>query len=205
MNTKEKILVTADELFARVGYDATSTREIAEQSGVNKALIHYHFKNKEALLGSVLEMYYARLGALLAQTIGVTGTFREKMTALVSAYLEFLNQNRNFSRIVQHEMSGGANLGLIRDRMRPFFRLGRRMLEAEYPATRQGPLAAEQLLLSFFGLIVSYFSYAEVVGDLLGKDPLSPAALRRRREHVLAVMNTLIIAIEAPKHEQRGG
>jgi TetR/AcrR family transcriptional regulator len=197
MNTRERILATADELFAQVGYDAASTREIAERSGVNKALIHYHFKNKEALLGSVLEAYYERLGAMLGQMIGVSGPFRERMVALVSAYLDFLNENRNFSRIVQREMSGGANLDLIRDRMKPLFVLGRRMLEAEYPATCKGPLAADQLLLSFFGVIVSYFSYAEVVSDLLGKDPLSPAALRRRRAHVLAVLDTLIAAVEA--------
>lgn len=205
MNTKEKILATADELFARVGFDAASTREIAELSGVNKALIHYHFKSKEALLGSVLETYYERLGAMLAQMMGVSGTFRERMIALVSAYLDFLNKNRNFSRIVQREMSGGANLDLIRDRMKPLFDHGRRMLEAEYPAARKGPLAADQLLLSFFGLIVSYFSYAEVVGDLLENDPLSPAALRRRRSHVLAVLDTLIAAVEAQGDGRRRG
>jgi len=205
MNTKEKILATADELFARVGYDAASTREIAELSGVNKALIHYHFKNKEALLGAVLEAYYERLGAMLARMIGVPGSFRDRMVALVSAYLDFLNENRNFSRIVQREMSGGANLDLIRARTRPLFDHGRRMLEAEYPAARRGPLAADQLLVTFFGLIVSYFSYAEVVGDLLGKDPLSPAALRHRRDHVLAVLDTLIAAVEAQGIGGAGG
>jgi AcrR family transcriptional regulator len=52
-DTKEKILQAADELFGRLGYDAATTREIAERCQVNKALIHYHFKNKEGLLASV--------------------------------------------------------------------------------------------------------------------------------------------------------
>ena len=43
----EGILQAAVRLFARKGYEATSTREIVEAAGVTKPMIYYYFKNKE--------------------------------------------------------------------------------------------------------------------------------------------------------------
>ena len=48
-STKEAILDTALELFALQGYDATSTRQIAQKSGANLSAISYHFGSKEGL------------------------------------------------------------------------------------------------------------------------------------------------------------
>ncbi len=52
---KEKILQTALELFARQGYDATSTSKVAKAAGVSEGLIFRHFESKEGLLKAILE------------------------------------------------------------------------------------------------------------------------------------------------------
>ena len=54
---KEKILNSADTLFGKLGYDAATTREIAEMSGVNKALIYYYFKSKRNILDTIIENF----------------------------------------------------------------------------------------------------------------------------------------------------
>jgi AcrR family transcriptional regulator len=48
--TVRRILVAARECFGRGGFHGTSLREVAQAAGVSKALIHYHFENKETLL-----------------------------------------------------------------------------------------------------------------------------------------------------------
>lgn len=48
-STKSALLNSAADLFAQRGYDAVSTREIAERAGVNLALIQYHFGSKAKL------------------------------------------------------------------------------------------------------------------------------------------------------------
>lgn len=53
--TKEILLKTAMEIFARDGFAAASTRQIAEASGVNLALISYHFGSKHGLYLAVFE------------------------------------------------------------------------------------------------------------------------------------------------------
>jgi len=53
-HTKERILDTAERLFAQQGYAATSLRSIIAEAGVNLATVHYHFHSKEALLEAVV-------------------------------------------------------------------------------------------------------------------------------------------------------
>jgi AcrR family transcriptional regulator len=53
-HTKERILDTAERLFAQQGYAATSLRSIIAEAGVNLAAVHYHFHSKEALLEAVI-------------------------------------------------------------------------------------------------------------------------------------------------------
>lgn len=54
IDTKQKILDTAEHLFGARGYDATSLRHIITEAGVNLAAIHYHFGSKEHLLGELI-------------------------------------------------------------------------------------------------------------------------------------------------------
>jgi len=53
-HTKERILDTAERLFAEHGYAATSLRSIIAEAGVNLAAVHYHFHSKEALLEALI-------------------------------------------------------------------------------------------------------------------------------------------------------
>jgi|SRR6185503_8118872 len=53
-DTKQRILDTAECLFAENGFAATSLRAIIAKAGVNLAAIHYHFHSKEALLEAVI-------------------------------------------------------------------------------------------------------------------------------------------------------
>ncbi|MEM7646778.1 MAG: TetR family transcriptional regulator [Pseudomonadota bacterium] len=56
--TKEKIIDVARELFAQFGYNGTSIRQIADQSGVNIAAVNYHFGGKGGLYWSVIDSAY---------------------------------------------------------------------------------------------------------------------------------------------------
>jgi len=184
LSAREEILNAADELFGKVGFDAASTREIAEMSGVNKALIHYHFKTKDALLESVLDRYYEKLDRILRKALEKEGSVRDKFVRLTDVYVDFLNRNRNFSRIVQRESSGGKHMGRIGKNLLPMFRMGTDLIQGAYPETRKGELAAHQLLVSFYGMIVSYFTFSGVLGQLVGKDPLSKKELKIRKKHL---------------------
>ncbi|RLT93289.1 MAG: TetR/AcrR family transcriptional regulator, partial [Ketobacter sp.] len=48
-DARERILAAAESLFAVRGFEGVSTTQIAKVAGITQPLIHYHFKNKEAL------------------------------------------------------------------------------------------------------------------------------------------------------------
>ena len=64
---RQEIQDAAEILFARQGYAATSLREIANQVGVNPAMVHYYFGSKLALLQQVLEQSLEPLALAIAK------------------------------------------------------------------------------------------------------------------------------------------
>ena len=57
-DTKEKILMTALQLFARNGYEAVSVRTIAEELGITKGALYRHYKNKRDIFDSIVERMF---------------------------------------------------------------------------------------------------------------------------------------------------
>jgi AcrR family transcriptional regulator len=60
---KERILRTAEKLFAIDGYDAVSFRDLTAAAGVSLSAIHYHFGSKEAVLSEI----FSRSASLLTE------------------------------------------------------------------------------------------------------------------------------------------
>ena len=57
-DTKEKILMTALQLFARDGYEAVPVRTIAEELGMTKGALYRHYKNKRDIFDSIVERMF---------------------------------------------------------------------------------------------------------------------------------------------------
>jgi len=55
INTKEKLELAALELFSRKGYQAVSIRDICGVVGIKESSVYYHFKNKQALMDSLID------------------------------------------------------------------------------------------------------------------------------------------------------
>jgi AcrR family transcriptional regulator len=67
-NRKDLMVKTAAQLFAKYGYQATSTRQIAEEVGCTEAALYYHFKQgKHGLLRAVIEARLPEVQSVLAE------------------------------------------------------------------------------------------------------------------------------------------
>lgn len=189
--TKTRILSAADQLFGTLGFDATTTRDIAAKSGVNKALIHYHFGTKDELLEALLDGYYARLGEALAPALTAEGDAEEQLGAVLDAYADFLAANLTFCRIVQREIASGQHMERLVERTLPTLQLGVGWLSRVMKKPPAG-LEPVHLLTSVYGLVVTWFTHGEVVRRLTGEDPYSPRALAARKRHVRTVAGLLL-------------
>ena len=64
-----KILYSALDLFAKEGFNATSTSKVAKQAGVSEGLIFKHFENKSGLLQAVLDEGEKRFRSVYGEII----------------------------------------------------------------------------------------------------------------------------------------
>lgn len=74
-NTKERILDSAEYLFANKGLKDTSVRDITSQADVHLAAVNYHFQSKDGLVRAVMER---RIATLNRQRLELLDTFEQK-------------------------------------------------------------------------------------------------------------------------------
>jgi len=195
MKARERILKAADRVFGEMGFDAATVRRIAEISKTNKALIHYHFNSKEGLFESVLDQYFEELSDNLQKTLIADRSLPDRMNRLFDRYIEFLEKNKNFIHIIHREMNGGKQMQRVINHMVPLFQLVLRGMREAYPATRSGELSAEHLLISGYGMIITYFTCSGIVQKLIGSDPMLPKNLQIRKNHLYRMFEVIVDAL----------
>ena len=93
-NTASKILDTAQSMVRNRGYSAFSYADIAEQVGIRKASIHYHFPSKDDLVKELVKRYRDTLSRK-CQAIAKQGiTPEEQLGAFVNLYRDSLQDNQ---------------------------------------------------------------------------------------------------------------
>jgi AcrR family transcriptional regulator len=190
------LLDAAEELLGEGGVEALSARAVAERAGVNKGLVFYYWGSTTGLFEQVLERYYERHKASLADAFEVEGTLRERVRHVVDAYLDFMEENGTYARIVQQQVaSGGAHLPLVSEHLSEVLEMTTRMLAEVTPPS--GPLSAPHFHLSLSAVVINYFTYGPVLGHAFpNADPLCPEALAERRAHVHWVVDAWLDALE---------
>jgi AcrR family transcriptional regulator len=94
--TKQQILETAQRLFAELGYDATSLQMIADEMGLTKAAVYYHFRAKGDILQAAMLPGIRRVEALLDEAGTMRGR-RARIEHVVVGFVDFLVQNRHYA------------------------------------------------------------------------------------------------------------
>lgn len=106
--TRQQILDTAQRLFAELGYDATSLQMIADEMGLTKAAVYYHFRAKSDILHAAMLPGIQRLEALLDEAAGIRGR-RARIEHLVNGFVDFLVQNRHYAAMASTDPAAKRN------------------------------------------------------------------------------------------------
>lgn len=188
LSTREQILVEAISCFAETGYDGTSLNDIAAAVGIRRQSLLHHFPSKEQLYGEVFERMLGDWITRLADVIGAAARGFDKVELVLQAGFDFFADNPSYVRLVRREaIDGGAHLGIdLAAALRPIWDRSVAFFQREMDAGTFRPHDPEQLLLTGYGALLSYFSDAPLLAGLLDVDPMGRDALERRREHIAA-------------------
>lgn len=106
-STEEKIKTAARKVFMQKGFAATRTRDIAEESGINLALLNYYFRSKEKLFNEIMmEKMQQFFGILLPIVNDPSTKLETKIKQIVSNYIDMLSENPDLPLFVLSEMKG---------------------------------------------------------------------------------------------------
>lgn len=98
--TRERLLVTAIDLFTSRGYTATSVRSIVEGARVTKPALYYHFRSKEGIYLAILEDVQRILDEELAVQRERQGTARERIESLFLGLFDLFERNQRAVRFI---------------------------------------------------------------------------------------------------------
>lgn len=206
--SRSAILRAAAREFAEHGIAGARTDAIAREARVNKALLYYYFKDKEALYSSVLADAFSGLKEAVFRALDKDGPPREKMLAYVGTYFDFIASNQLYPRLMQREMMR-AREGqshhldkVIKEYIQPIFV---RVSEVMREGIAQGefrPVNPAHFVPSMVAMIVFYFSSAPVMQKIVGFNPLTPERVAERRA---AVLDFISAALFRPKGQATQG
>jgi AcrR family transcriptional regulator len=103
--TEERIKEAARVVFMKKGYAATRTRDIAEEAGINLALLNYYFRSKEKLFDIIMMEKVQKLFGVIAPVLmDPESSFEEKITLIVESYIDMLRKNPDLPIFVLSEI-----------------------------------------------------------------------------------------------------
>lgn len=105
MNSEERIKAAARKVFHQKGYAGTRTRDIAEEAGINHAMVNYYFRSKEKLFQIVMietmTYFFQGISAILNEE---TTSLEQKIEQVVAKYIDLLLEEPELPTFVFNEV-----------------------------------------------------------------------------------------------------
>jgi AcrR family transcriptional regulator len=177
--TRTAIIAAARELFASIGYAATSNRSVAAAAGVTHGTVYHYFKTKLDLFGAVVDQAYDQLLAILGSTT-LPAEFGDRITAIGSlisdvhskdpALLQFLARvPLERARNPEIRDAVGPSAWATYDLVRQFVASG--VVSGDLASdidteTMSGTLTACLLGITLYSELESEVTFAEMIGSL---------------------------------------
>lgn len=111
LSAEEKIKEAARKVFTQKGYAATRTRDIAEEAGLNLALLNYYFRSKEKLFEIIMKEKMQQLFGIITPILNDTElSLEKKIDQIIDRYINMLLQNPDMPIFVLSEIRNNTDL-----------------------------------------------------------------------------------------------
>ncbi|MCK9414378.1 MAG: TetR/AcrR family transcriptional regulator [Prolixibacteraceae bacterium] len=190
-STKEKIIQAAQQVFIRKGMDGARMQEIADEAGINKALLHYYFHTKEQLFN---EVFYGILSQLIPGLIAIfkgEALFLVKIEAIITQYDTYLSEHPFLPQFVIREINRDPEqLSRFMSDQGLDFSVVEALIEKEVAMGNIRPISFPHLFANMIGMIVMpYIGRPLFQRKLFRNDPVKYDQFLKERK---AVVNSFV-------------
>lgn len=193
-STRDLILDEAVVCFAERGYDGTSLNDIAAGVGIRRPSLLHHFASKELLYRNVFERILSDWLERVSEAVEMDGTGWDKVELVLRAGFALFEDHPDYVRMMRREaLDGGVRLGIdLASVLKPLFEAAAEYLDEMMAAGKLRRHDSRHLLIMGYGAILSYFSDAPFITDLLEDDALTSEQIRVHREAVVAFFRSAL-------------
>lgn len=196
--TEEIIMDAAIKVFTRGGYAAARTSDIAREAGINRALLHYYFRDKQTIFNLIFEGRFKEFFGGLFQVMQSEDSLEEKIRKIINHEIGTLILHPDLPRFIAIEVASrpellveyGTKLGL-----------NPRMLIARFEELTRAEIAKgnirdidpKQLLINIMSLSIYPFVAQPIIRVMMQMDPVMfQQSMERRKQEVFEfVMNAI--------------
>jgi TetR/AcrR family transcriptional regulator len=195
--TEEKILEAAKTVFVSKGMDGARMQEIADEAGINKALLHYYFRTKERLFEAIFTEIFKFAFPKLTQIIQSEAGMVTKIEQVIDAYIAILIKHPFVPGFIMKELNRDPS-GLFKLVLK--FKLNPQLVfDQIQEAMDRGeiiPMKPQHLVVNVVSMCIFPFVARPVLNFVVFKeDPKALEAFYAERADVIKqfVINAIVI------------
>jgi AcrR family transcriptional regulator len=197
-DARAAILQAAVTAFGHHGLQGARTQAIADEAGVNIALVFYYFEDKNRLYREALESVFDLWAGRLLSALDRNGSELERIQRYAEMAFDFVAENPARARLVQAEIIQDVKGHRIESLVKKYFApVRQRLRELLRTAIVQGVIRQDDpddLITSMHGVVLGHFNASSIIEIVTGEDPLTNESIRRRRESALKFINQALLA-----------
>lgn len=186
--TKDRLIAAAREIMIERNAVDFSLQEVAARSGLNSALVKYHFGNKDGLLIAILEQdagqAVAQMRRLASLDISATAKLEAHVKGVIETYYRYPYMNR-LVHLMMHERGTLSAEQVARFFVTPLVAFQRDLLEAGMASGEFRKVDPIFVYHSVIGACEHLFSSRLAMGRVFGAVPIDDDLCRRYTTHVV--------------------
>jgi AcrR family transcriptional regulator len=185
-STEFVILSAAKKVFSIKGKDGATMQEIANEAGINKALLHYYFRTKDLLFEQVFFEEVKKFSPILKNAIAQEVDLYQKINNICEAYILMAIENPFVPVFVIGELNKQPDLFIQKmfDGDLPDFPKLAMQIKKEVDAGKIKPIMPQQLIMNMMSMCVFPFLMKPmfIVGMQIDKDVFTNLMLQRIKD-----------------------
>lgn len=186
-SSEELIINAAMKVFTRRGFAAARMEEIAKEAGINRALLHYYFRDKETMFNIIFETRFKEFFSGIGTTLNSDKPLFEKIREMVSHEIEVLTNHPDLPRFIIMEVASqperllqyGQKMGI---NPRQILEIFNHQVEEEVKKGKIRPIEGRQLLMNIMSLCIYPFVAKPIIKTMMQMDEKSFSTMMEKRK-----------------------
>ncbi len=167
--TETEILDAAKRIFQRKGMEGARMQEIANEAGINKALLHYYFRSKQMLFEAVFKSAFLLLAPQLNKILNDDSSLFDKISNFTNNYISFVIKHPYLPNFIIQELNRNPEFvsKLTSEKHFPTLDKFKKQIQVNIENGAIKPIRMEQLFINILALNIFPFIAAPLLKGFL--------------------------------------